>query len=189
MNPAVAINPPQTNSQYDSAFRRGNATSGLRSAAAEHNWRNRTRPASRRRATSIVPCMVNNSLYCSLDKNCKSPARPVQCASTVPSVRPERKTQKQVTRYMTPINLDRWSTPTCKPDCLWAPVAQDRAGAQPERQQQQVLRRSSRTPNTGAVRRDGRRRYSPPTRGSIPTQAFPEWSATRCAPSNNALRR
>jgi len=52
----------------------------------------------------IVPCMVNNWLYCSLDKNCK-PGRASSARINKAIKPPVRKNANEVTRYMIPIVL------------------------------------------------------------------------------------
>ena len=95
---------PNRNSQKDSAFSRGKATSG------EPIWIGMTRlPKAKNSGVAnissiTVPCMVNSWLYCSGDRNC-SPGRASSARISMAIRPPTMKNTNEAVRYIRPIVL------------------------------------------------------------------------------------
>src|SRR3546814_5814083 len=68
MNPAIATVEPNTNNQKLNAFNRGNATSGAPICNGNTTLANPITIGVAYISNITVPCMVNNWLYCSVDK-------------------------------------------------------------------------------------------------------------------------
>ena len=66
MKPPRAIRAPKTNSQKDSAFRRGKATSGAPICSGMSTLAKPAKSGVANMSSMIVPCIVKSWLYCSL---------------------------------------------------------------------------------------------------------------------------
>src|SRR3954451_17752326 len=96
--------PPNRNSQYEKAFRRGKATSGAPIWIGSTRLANPNRIGVAYSSSMIVPCMVNSWLYCSLDKNCRPGAPSSERMSSAINP-PAMKKPTEVTVYMMPNNF------------------------------------------------------------------------------------
>ncbi len=100
------MSPPNRNSQYDSMFRRGKATSGAPICRGMIALANPANVGVAKNSSITVPCSVNAWLYCSVDRIC-SPGRASSARTNSASTPPIRKKAKDEIRYRCPIFL--WS--------------------------------------------------------------------------------
>ncbi len=98
------ISPPKRNSQYDSMFSRGNATSGEPICRGMTALAKPAKVGVANSSSMIVPCMVNAWLYCSLERICR-PGRASSARMAIASAPAIRKNTNDVIRYRCPIFL------------------------------------------------------------------------------------
>ncbi len=103
-NPEIMINPPNRNNQKEKAFNRGNATSGAPICNGRIKFANAKNNGVAKNNNITVPCMVNNWLYCSLDKNCR-PGRANSPRINMAINPPTMNHVNDVARYINPIVL------------------------------------------------------------------------------------
>ncbi len=96
--------PPNRYSQYENAFRRGNATSGEPICSGRMKFANPNRIGVAYSSSMIVPCMVNSWLNCSFDRYCR-PGRASSPRISSAIRPPIMKNANDVVRYMIPICL------------------------------------------------------------------------------------
>jgi hypothetical protein len=91
------MSPPKRNSQYDSMFSRGNATSGEPICNGMIALANPANVGVANSSSMIVPCIVKDWLYCSAETICK-PGRASSARTTIASAPPIRKKPNDVIR-------------------------------------------------------------------------------------------
>jgi hypothetical protein len=95
---------PNAYNQYANEFNRGNDTSGAPTCSGTTKLANANTIGVAKNSSIIVPCIVNSSLYCSVDRNCNSgraSSARINNARNPPTVNQT----SEVTRYITPISL------------------------------------------------------------------------------------
>jgi hypothetical protein len=102
--PAVARVAPNRYSQYESAFSRGNATSGEPICSGSTRLANANTAGVAKNSSMIVPCIVRSWLYCSGLRNCM-PGRASSARISSAITPPIMKNTNDVTRYIRPISL------------------------------------------------------------------------------------
>ena len=95
---------PNRNSQKDSAFSRGNATSGEPICSGMIRLPNAKNSGVANISSMIVPCIVNSWLYCSGDRNC-SPGRASSARISMAISPPMMKNTNDAVRYIRPMRL------------------------------------------------------------------------------------
>ena len=95
---------PNRNSQNDSAFSRGNATSGAPICSGMIRFANAKNSGVANISSMSVPCIVNSWLYCSGDRNC-SPGWASSARMSIAIRPPMRKNTNDAVRYIRPIVL------------------------------------------------------------------------------------
>ena len=103
-NPEIMINPPNRNNQNENAFNRGNATSGAPSCNGRIKFANAKNNGVAKNNNITVPCMVNNWLYCSLDRYC-NPGRASSPRINMAIRPPTMNHVNDTARYIKPIVL------------------------------------------------------------------------------------
>ncbi len=91
------IRPPKANSQYDSMFSLGNATSGDPICSGMIALANPAKVGVANSSSMIVPCIVKDWLYCSADTIWR-PGRASSARTTMASAPPIRKNANDVIR-------------------------------------------------------------------------------------------
>lgn len=98
-NPETAMKDPKLKNQYAIAFNLGNATSGAPIWTGINTFANPAKSGVANIKSMIVPCIVNNWLYCSLVATMSRPGR-VSCARIISAITPPiRKYMNEVIRY------------------------------------------------------------------------------------------
>ncbi len=98
---------PNRNNQNAKAFRRGNATSGAPSCRGRMAFANPANSGVANISSMIVPCIVNNWLYCSFVGSTCMPGSNSSARMMSAITPPSRKNRNEAIRYMYPIVL--WS--------------------------------------------------------------------------------
>ena len=104
--PATTIVLPNRNSQNESAFSRGNATSGEPICSGMIRLPNAKNSGVANISSISVPCIVNSWLYCSGDRNC-IPGRASSPRISMAIRPPMMKNMNEAVRYIRPMVL--WS--------------------------------------------------------------------------------
>src|SRR5688572_1664155 len=86
--------PPESSSQYESAFRRGKAMSRAPSCNGMMKFANPVQTGTTKRNTIVVPCIVNAALYCCAVRTV--PAGTASCVLMASASRPPERKKKNV---------------------------------------------------------------------------------------------